>query len=168
MLISGGQTGVDRAALDFAIKSNIPCGGWCPRTRKAEDGKIPEKYPLKEAGSVRYQHRTRLNVKDSNATLIITDGSYSRGTELTARIAIQYAKPFFKIADKDNKNIKELLKWLGRYKPEILNVAGPRGSEGSEVYKLAFIILKKVLTKSETPAPVWPPKKLTTPDLPDF
>ena len=168
MIISGGQTGVDRAALDFAINSGIPCGGWCPKTRKAEDGKIPEKYPLKETDSVKYQHRTRLNVKDSHATLIITDGSYSRGTELTSRIAIQYSKPLFKIDDKNEKSIKGLLKWLNRYKPVILNVAGPRGSEGSEVYNLAFSILKKALKKSDEPAPVWPPETPTTPDLPAF
>ncbi|MGM0601405.1 MAG: putative molybdenum carrier protein [Candidatus Rifleibacteriota bacterium] len=168
MIISGGQTGVDRAALDFALESGIPCTGWCPRSRRAEDGQIPEKYPVKETSSVHYQHRTRLNVKDSDATLIITDGSSSRGTDLTAGIAAQYSRPLFKISENNEKSLKMLVSWLNKHSPVVLNVAGPRGSEGSDVYKLAFAILKKVLKKSEKPAPDWPPEKPTTPDLPAF
>ncbi|MGN7613912.1 YpsA SLOG family protein, partial [Magnetococcales bacterium HHB-1] len=86
-LISGGQTGVDRAALDFAKNFDIQCGGWCPKGRKAEDGQIDLKYPLREMRSAAYPNRTRKNVADSDATLILQRSSYSRGTALTLRYA---------------------------------------------------------------------------------
>ncbi len=94
MLISGGQTGVDRAALDFALQSGIPCSGWCPAGRRAEDGVIPAEYLLIEAGSALYQHRTRLNVRDSDATMIITGDCRSRGTSLTLDCCHKLKKPF--------------------------------------------------------------------------
>lgn len=94
MLISGGQTGVDRAALDFAMAMKIPCSGWCPAGRRAEDGPIADCYPLLEASSELYQQRTRLNVRDSDATLIIADGSPSNGTRLTVEYCQKMRKPF--------------------------------------------------------------------------
>ncbi len=94
MLISGGQTGVDRAALDFALSMQIPCSGWCPAGRRAEDGPIAEYYPLREATSELYQQRTRLNVRDSDATLIIADSSPSNGTRLTVEYCQKMRKPF--------------------------------------------------------------------------
>lgn len=94
MLISGGQTGVDRAALDFAMAMKIPCSGWCPAGRRAEDGPIADCYPLLEASSELYQQRTRLNVRDSDATLIIADSSPSNGTRLTIEYCQKMRKPF--------------------------------------------------------------------------
>lgn len=94
MLISGGQTGVDRAALDFAMAMKIPCSGWCPAGRRAEDGPIANCYPLLEASSELYQQRTRLNVRDSDATLIIADSSPSNGTRLTVEYCQKMRKPF--------------------------------------------------------------------------
>ncbi|HOI89939.1 MAG TPA: putative molybdenum carrier protein [Candidatus Rifleibacterium sp.] len=94
MLISGGQTGVDRAALDFAMAMKIPCSGWCPAGRRAEDGPIADCYPLLEASSELYQQRTRLNVRDSDATLIIADSSPSNGTRLTVEYCQKMRKPF--------------------------------------------------------------------------
>ncbi|MDD3146421.1 MAG: putative molybdenum carrier protein [Candidatus Riflebacteria bacterium] len=106
MLISGGQTGVDRAALDFAMQSGIPCHGWCPAGRRAEDGAIPDFYRLLETDSALYQQRTRLNVRDSDATLIFTDGCPSRGTALTVECCRRMKKPFLLIdvADELQKN----------------------------------------------------------------
>lgn len=94
MLISGGQTGVDRAALDFAMAMKILCSGWCPAGRRAEDGPIADCYPLLEASSELYQQRTRLNVRDSDATLIIADSSPSNGTRLTVEYCQKMRKPF--------------------------------------------------------------------------
>lgn len=86
-LLSGGQTGVDRAALDAALALGIPCGGWCPQGRRAEDGQIPARYPLTETGSPGYRERTYLNVRDSDGTLILARGALSGGTTLTRRVA---------------------------------------------------------------------------------
>src|SRR5436305_1193025 len=82
-IFSGGQTGVDRAALDVALELGIPCSGWCPRGRRAEDGTIPPRYPLQETRSLAYPVRTRWNVRDSDGTLILTRGRPDRGTALT-------------------------------------------------------------------------------------
>lgn len=165
MIISGGQTGADRAALDFALENSISCSGWCPLGRKAEDGQIPEKYPLIEASSELYQHRTRLNVKDSDATIVILNSGKSRGTLLTIKCARQYQKPLIEISDGSVISLARLVEWLYKFEPQVLNVAGPRGSENSEVYKLTREILKKTICPSNENAPKWPPKKDITPDL---
>src|SRR5437870_10377236 len=92
-IISGGQTGVDRAALDVALELGLPCGGWCPRGRRAEDGPIPERYPLQEMKSPAYPPRTARNVRDSDGTVILTRGQPDRGTALTIELAERYRKP---------------------------------------------------------------------------
>src|SRR5437870_9182944 len=94
-IISGGQTGVDRAALDVALELGLPCGGWCPKRRRAEDGPIPERYPLTETSSRAYPQRTRCNVLDSDGTLILTRGRPTGGTALTIQIAAESGKPYF-------------------------------------------------------------------------
>src|SRR4030042_3461464 len=93
-IISGGQTGVDRAALDVAFELDIPCGGWCPKGRKAEEGPIDTRYPLQETVSVRYPIRTERNVRESDGTLILTWGKPSGGTALTIKFAQKNKKPF--------------------------------------------------------------------------
>ena len=82
-VISGGQTGVDRAALDAAFELALECGGWVPAGRRAEDGPVDARYPLRETAAGDYETRTRLNVRDSDATLILTRGRPSGGTALT-------------------------------------------------------------------------------------
>src|SRR4051794_16307480 len=94
-IISGGQTGVDRAALDVALELDLPCGGWCPRGRRSEDGAIPDRYPLSETPSEEYPERTEWNVRDSDGTLILTRGTPDRGTALTQRLANRHRKPLF-------------------------------------------------------------------------
>jgi hypothetical protein len=96
-IISGGQTGVDRAALDVALELGLPCGGWCPKGRRAEDGKIPGRYPLEETSSAEYPVRTQLNVEDSDGTLILSWGSPTGGTALTIKLARRLKKPYLLI-----------------------------------------------------------------------
>src|SRR3990170_1498194 len=92
-IVSGGQTGADRAALDWAIRNGVPHGGWCPRGRTAEDGVLPAKYELREAESLDYRWRTRQNVTDSDATLILNMGALDGGTLETAKLAKRFGKP---------------------------------------------------------------------------
>lgn len=131
-IISGGQTGVDRAALDWARKMNIKHGGWCPRGRLAEDGVIPSIYHLTETPSADYAERTEWNVKDSEATLIFSSAkTLVSGTALTKRLAVQYQKPTIHIfAGLGVEHSAGLLKvFVNQYSIKILNVAGPRESE---------------------------------------
>ncbi len=133
-IISGGQTGVDRAALDVALELGIPCGGWCPRGRLAEDGVIDEKYPLKETKERAYEVRTEWNVRDSDATLIITRGKPTGGTGYTVAMTRKYNKPVL-IIDLAKTGIKkastEVRSWIARTGIEILNIAGPRSLSGN-------------------------------------
>jgi len=94
-IISGGQTGVDRGALDASLKNNFSCGGWCPKGRLAEDGIIHKKYPLNEMIDTTYSSRTKQNVIDSDGTLIIFPGTLSGGTLLTRQIANELSKPLY-------------------------------------------------------------------------
>jgi len=159
MLISGGQTGVDRAALDFARKAGIRFGGWCPKGRRAEDGVIPDCYPMTEASSELYQQRTRLNVRDSDATLIIADESEkSRGTALTVKYALKYGRPCLVINHK-KPDLRKLQRWLQRYQPAILNVAGPRLSESFDITEKVHHILSSCLEPEDTTQICWPPRR---------
>lgn len=132
-IVSGGQTGVDRAALDAALASGLPCGGWCPQGRLAEDGIIPDRYPLTEAGQRGYRHRTRLNVRDSDGTLILARGSLQGGTAYTARCAEQLGRPLLVVRLDDPGDIEaraaSILAWAVTNRTRVLNVAGPRESQ---------------------------------------
>ncbi len=157
MLISGGQTGVDRSALDFALEMNINCGGWCPKNRRAEDGVIPDIYPLCEAGSELYQQRTRLNVRDSDATMVFLDKTRrSRGTALTVKTALQMFRPCL-VIDTAGYDLTEISDWLWKHRPAVLNIAGPRLSESREAASKTYLLLKRLIKKSENQQIVWPP-----------
>ncbi len=136
-VVSGGQTGADRGALDAAIESGTPAGGWCPKGRIAEDGRIPEKYPLWELPGGNYRERTQKNVVDSDGTVIVYFGTLSGGTELTLRICILEKKPYVLI-DAEVFAIKEAAKkirnFADHYSIHILNVAGPRASKVPDAY----------------------------------
>ena len=143
--MSGGQTGVDRAALDVALALGYPVGGWCPRGRRAEDGRIDDCYPLAETESPHYADRTRHNVRDSDGTLILLRGAPEGGTRLTADHARRLGRPLF-ILDFDRPaDIGEVRRWLRAHDIAVLNVAGPRASKQPEIYGDAFRFLRGLL-----------------------
>jgi hypothetical protein len=147
MIISGGQTGVDRAALDAALDLGLEAGGWCPRGRRAEDGEIPSRYPLKETESWKYPVRTRKNVQESDGTLILTRGEPRGGTALTAALAEQLHKPYRVVnldADQDKTNPIRI--WGQENGIQVLNLAGPRESEAPGIYEQAARFLNKLLS----------------------
>ncbi len=157
VVISGGQTGVDRAALDAARESNLAHGGWCPAGRLAEDGRIPEIYALIETPTAEYAVRTEWNVRDSDGTLILTSENLTGGTRLTAVIALRYNKPLLvvdlaRIGDPE-QIAQRILEWLRMHKIRVLNVAGPRESTCPGIYARAKRVLDAVLTKLGRPGP---------------
>ena len=147
-IISGGQTGADRAALDFAIKRKIPHGGWVPKGRIAEDGPLQKKYKLTEMPSDSYQDRTEQNVIDSDGTVIISHGKLSGGSAYTQMMAKKHNRLCLHI-DLNERDILpavlEILNWLNENGIEILNVAGPRASKDPKIYKLVKEILESLL-----------------------
>ncbi|MGB9700957.1 MAG: putative molybdenum carrier protein [Thermodesulfobacteriota bacterium] len=147
-IISGGQTGVDRAALDVALELGIPCGGWCPQGRRAEDGIIPFRYPLEEASSPAYPLRTELNVQDADGTLIITWSTPMGGTALTIKLAQKYRKPYLVVDLAQEANVILVREWLDHHKVQVLNIAGPRESEVPGIYGHTTLFLKKLFSSS--------------------
>lgn len=142
-IISGGQSGVDRAALDFALRHNIPRGGWCPKGRVAEDGIIPENYPLTETPSTDYSQRTEWNVRDSDATLIIYDSEMDEGTLLTRELATKYKKPNLLVDLNKNNSSDCIQQWINDNSIEALNIAGPRESNSPGIYAGTFEFLRE-------------------------
>lgn len=129
-IVSGGQTGVDRGALDAAITLGIPHGGWCPLGRLAEDGTIPTKYKLHETTSPEYPVRTEQNVIDSDGTLILYRHRLFGGTYLTRRLCRKHRRPVISVdlnAD-DDQDVQRVRQWLQGYEIRVLNLAGPRES----------------------------------------
>ena len=147
-IISGGQTGVDRAALDVALKHGIDAGGSCPTGRLDEFGRIPDCYPLKELENGGFIERTLQNVKDSDGTVIIYPGKLSGGTEQTVRFCIEQRRPRLLI-DASKIPIEEAAKLIADFVREkqidILNVAGPRESEWPQGYEYASLGLDILL-----------------------
>jgi len=144
LIISGGQSGVDRAALDFALENGIPCEGWCPAGRHAEDGRIPDRYPLKESKTRDYSERTRLNIEDSDGILIIYLKEMDEGTRYTLKRANDMEKHVYIINENPGiKNI-EFSDWLQENKIKRLNIAGPRESNAVGVYKFTLKLLLEI------------------------
>lgn len=135
-IVSGGQTGADRAGLDFAIAQGLEHGGWCPQGRRSEEGVIPARYKLKETADWGYQERTKLNVRDSDATVIFNRGSaLSSGSALTLRNCERMERPFvvLTVPDPSERSVagqdthgRQLAEFLAYYRPKTLNVAGNR------------------------------------------
>ncbi len=149
-IVSGGQTGADRAALDVALELGIPAGGWVPRGRRAEDGRIPDRYEgLREADSDAYRTRTELNVVDSDATLVLAFGPPTGGTALTVEMARGHARPLL-ILDLEQQPRAEaaasLRRWLAEVRPRVLNVAGPRLSGEPRIATATAAILRAALS----------------------
>jgi hypothetical protein len=147
-IVSGGQTGVDRAALDVAMEMGIPCGGWCPKGRLAVDGLIPSRYPLQETQSADYAERTRLNVLDSDGTLILNVGGLTGGTAYTADVARQNAKPFIVVQIDASPDPGEVIDWIAQHGILVLNVAGPRENKQAGIYAMSSDFLFKVLQRN--------------------
>lgn len=143
-IVSGGQTGVDRAALDVALELGIPCGGWCPKGRRAEDGLIPDVYPLRESPTANYAERTALNVKDSDGTLILSRGPLRGGTALTKTFAERYRRPFL-VIDLRDATPSLIHDWMSANSIRVLNVAGPRESSQPGVARQAAAFLRALL-----------------------
>lgn len=146
-IISGGQTGVDRAALDAALRLGVPCGGWCPRGRLAEDGPIPTIYPLQETPETDYETRTRWNVRDSDATLVLSFGTPTGGTVFTIACTRILAKPCMVVDLNTPSRVEPVLAWARDLKVRTLNIAGPRASGGAEVYGRAFEFVVDLLAQ---------------------
>ena len=138
-IISGGQTGADRAAFDFALETGFEIGGFVPKNRPAEDGRISDKYPnLIETETENPAERTKLNVKSADATLILSHGELKGGSLLTLQFAKKHKKPFLHIdfsALTIEQATEKTQKWLGSIECENLNVAGPRASEDAKIYE---------------------------------
>ena len=147
-LISGGQTGVDRAALDVAVELGLEHGGWCPRGRRAEDGAISPRYRLRETEQRGYRHRTRRNVQDSEATLVLTVGEPRGGTALTLRLARAAQRPVLVVdlnRGQASLEAQRVRAWLREHAVARLNVAGPRESSSPGVAERAAGFLRLVL-----------------------
>jgi hypothetical protein len=147
-IISGGQTGVDRAALDVALRHGFECGGWCPAGRLDEFGKIPDHYPIQELPGGSFTERTLQNVKDSDGTVIIYSVELRGGTEQTVRFCVDLKRPH-ELIDASKISAEGAAKLIGDFvdknKINILNVAGPRQSEWLEGYAYASRALSAFL-----------------------
>jgi len=147
-VVSGGQTGVDRAALDAAIEAGFACGGWCPRGRRAEDGAISDFYPLKETPSADYLDRTRRNVEDSDGTLIVAPGPPAGGTLATFAHAGRVGRPVLVVDPADHQGddaLGDIAGWLETHRIRVLNVAGPRESGNPGIYLAARDLIARLL-----------------------
>ena len=144
-IVSGGQTGVDRAALDVALELSLDCGGWCPRGRRAEDGTLDGRYPLRETPLRRYEQRTDWNVRDSNGTLILFRTGMDGGTRLTWDRARSRGRPCRQVDLDRNPGTEPVMRWIRRHRIQVLNVAGPRESSSPGVYDRARAFLVRLL-----------------------
>jgi Circularly permutated YpsA SLOG family len=150
-IVSGGQTGVDRAALDVGL--GLACGGWCPRGRRAEDGPLDPRYPLVETPSEDYAERTAWNVRDSDATLVLTRGAPTGGTALAIEMAGRFGRPV-RIEDPwERPDTSATRAWLLEGAILRLNVAGPRESGMPGIYREALDFLQKLLAFEGAPTP---------------
>lgn len=151
-IISGGQTGADRGALDAAIRLGIPHGGWIPKGRIAEDGPLAATYRLSEMPTDSYTERTEKNVMESDGTLIVSHGAPTGGTEYTRKMVLKHGKQMLHIDMNLYGNLLDaatLVKdWIEIHNIETLNVAGPRASKDPHIYELTLALLTYLVRKS--------------------
>lgn len=144
-IVSGGQSGVDRAALDLALYHGIPCGGACPRGRWAEDGPIPARYPLVPVSSSNPVVRTLENVVSADASLVVVRGSVGRGSRATLAFASRLGIPYFLVDLSCDPSWLAVQRWLSVHGVGVLNVAGSRESRAPGIYDAAIYFLAAVL-----------------------
>lgn len=147
-VISGGQSGADRAGLDAALAWGIPVGGRCPAGRRAEDGVIPEKYPLMETRSREYGVRTRLNVRSADATLVLNLGELTGGTQLTVIYALKRGKPCLvvQLDDRQHATPEAVAQCLRLQNVRVLNIAGPREGKAPGIYRASLSFLDRLFS----------------------
>ncbi len=150
-IISGGQTGADRAALNWAVRHRVPYGGWCPKGRRAEDGRIPVRHKLRPTPSGGYLQRTEWNVCDSDGTLVVSLApGVSAGSAKTLRLALRHRKPCLHLSKQlhGSQAGAFLRRFLRQHCIQRLNVAGPRASEEPTVGAFVRQVLDALLTQS--------------------
>ncbi|MRR55710.1 MAG: hypothetical protein EG822_14600 [Deltaproteobacteria bacterium] len=143
-IISGGQTGADRAGLDAAMEAGIPVGGYCPKGRLAEDGTVPVKYPLIELTKGGYPARTERNVVESDGTLILNVGKLSGGTRLTQDCTMKHGKPCLVVQLDHEPETAPVRHWVEEHSIHILNIAGPRESKHPGLHDIAVAFLRRL------------------------
>ncbi len=149
-IISGGQTGADRAGLDAAIKFGLDHGGAIPLGRRTEDGVLSSRYRLQELPTHSYPARTEKNVLNSDATIIFSHGTLTGGSRLTRDKAVEHAKPYLHV-DFNSLSVDQAVQCLAaffrKHGVEVLNIAGPRSSGDSKIYSVVFAVLEDLLSK---------------------
>ncbi len=143
-ILSGGQTGVDRAALDVAIELGLAHGGWCPAGRDADDGVIPDKYQLIETPEIDHTVRSEYNVRDADATMMIYRGKLRGGTAYAVEMAKHLGKPVMAINLDQDQDVEEVLDWLRAYDVNILLVGGQRETTNPGIYFQSRVFLNKL------------------------
>jgi hypothetical protein len=156
-IVSGGQTGVDRAALEAAQAAGLARGGWCPRGRAAEDGPVPAHHPLRETPDRDPDQRTAWNVRDSDATLVLLRGPARGGTRLTLERAREAGRPLRVVRLDARPQPSEVALWLAQTRCRVLNVAGPRESEEPGIQAEARRFLDALLAVFPAPRRRSPP-----------
>ncbi len=146
-IISGGQTGADRAALDFALCNNMLVSGWCPQGCTAEDGFILPVYPLCDTFAASPLVRTQYNVIESDGVLILIFDKMDTGTQQTYDMAHFYGKPVFVWRIGINNNFYQFRNWLHKNSINALNIAGPRESNQPGIYSETLNILDELLAE---------------------
>ena len=149
-IVSGGQTGADRAGLDWAIANGIPCGGWCPKGRLAEDGVIDSRYPLKETPSPGYSQRTEWNVRDSDGTVIFSlSPELTGGSALTKTFSKSWNRPCLHLYPQVNDPVEQLYAFVDEFFINTLNIAGPRAANENHIERFVTETLDRAFRSAD-------------------
>jgi hypothetical protein len=144
-IISGGQTGADRAALDVAMALGLECGGWCPAGRAADDGPIDPKYPLTEASEMDHTVRTGFNVRESDASLLIYCGLLQGGTAYAVEMARHHQKPAKAIDLEGPPPPAEISDWIAEHGITTLHIGGQREASAPGMYARAYAYIRRCI-----------------------
>jgi hypothetical protein len=149
-VVSGGQTGVDRAALDAALERDIACGGWCPAGRHADDGRIPDRYPLRETVDMDHTVRTENNVRDSDGTLMFYRGSLQGGTAYAVLMAKHLKRPVMAVNLDEPVGVDAIAQWVANNRIRVLHIGGQRESSSPGIYQAAHRLIGEILEACQT------------------